>query len=316
MRTALALTTLALLARPVAAGEWQTFSSQEGCFTILLPATPLEKATANGCQLEVASSGWFFRVLYLDYGKAPSPVDAEKCLDETVAKTLPQTNAELLTKKKVSLGEHSGREILVKFDGISHLRMRAFMVSNRLYMVLLSGPREQVTSAEADRFFDSFQLTGPVPLKSPATAVPAFQPFACKEGGFTVLLPGTPKEEPRVMQTAAGTWVKHQFSVQAGNLVWYAGYEDLPVAPRDPKDIVSHGARAAAGERGKVLTEKELPGKEPGHEVLIRTAESVELRVRCYLAGRRLYQLIVGGPANEVTSPDVDRFFASFRLTK
>ena len=52
----------------------------------------------------------------------------------------------------------AGRDLLIeKPDGF--LRNRVVIAGNRLYQVMVQGPKEVVTSPSADRFIDSFEVT-------------------------------------------------------------------------------------------------------------------------------------------------------------
>ena len=75
---------------------------------------------------------------------------------------------------------------------------------------------------------------------------------------------------------------------------------------------------ANKGDKGKVLEEKNLTigiEKHPARDVLIETPEGC-LRNRIVIAGARLYQVMVRGPKDVVTSASADRFLESFEVTK
>jgi hypothetical protein len=328
MRTAPALAALALLhaclAGPAKAQGWQPFTSKEGRFTVLLPATPLETSTPGdrpggpeaGRKFEVATSGWFLRVSYMEAAAPPSKAAAEKALDNAEAGGLAAGKAQLLAKKGISLAGHPGREYLIKFDESSHLRVRSVLAGSRLYLLTLQGPREQATSPEADRFFESFKLTGPPPAP-PAAEPLAFRPFTCGPGGFTALMPGTPQEKQESVPTPAGPSVCYLYSVYAGGQGWMVCYRDLLFGDPDPQRTMAEMAKELAGDSGgTVVSEKVLPGEYPGREAQLRAAGSLNARMRFYLVGRRLYGLVAAGSAADVMSPDVDRFFESFKLMK
>jgi hypothetical protein len=75
---------------------------------------------------------------------------------------------------------------------------------------------------------------------------------------------------------------------------------------------------ANKGDEGKVLEEKELTiGMEmyPARDVLIENSGGC-IRNRIIIAGSRLYQVMIQGSKDVVTSPSADRFLASFEVTK
>jgi hypothetical protein len=115
------------------------------------------------------------------------------------------------------------------------------------------------------------------------------------------------------MPPQLGPGVYNQFGAQVGDFCWMVTYNDFPLAPPDPQRTMSEVVKGVVG---TTLSDKVLPGKEPGREALFRLASSVYMRARYFVVGRRLYQVIVGGPENAVKSPDVDQFLDSFSLLK
>jgi hypothetical protein len=65
----------------------------------------------------------------------------------------------ILDDSVVRAGGHQGRELRAKSqDGKTSMRIRLFVVRNRMYDVRAAGPQEEAFSPEADKFFDSFTL--------------------------------------------------------------------------------------------------------------------------------------------------------------
>jgi hypothetical protein len=90
---------------------------------------------------------------------------------------------------------------------------------------------------------------------------------------------------------------------------------DFPRAIPDPQRAIEIHARAMVKTLGAtVLSEKELPGKTPGREYHLRAAAGFSSRIRYYAVANRLYQLTAARPGYDASSPEVDRFFDSFRL--
>jgi hypothetical protein len=72
------------------------------------------------------------------------------------------------------------------------------------------------------------------------------------------------------------------------------------------------------GADGKVVTEKNIElglAKLPGRDLLIEKP-NLFIRNRAVIAGNRLYQVMVQGTKEFVTSKEVDRFFDAFEVTK
>ena len=105
-----------------------------------------------------------------------------------------------------------------------------------------------------------------------------------------------------------------------GDIVFLVSYVDAsdevakkPAGPR--LDKVRDGNK---GPNGKVIEDKEVmvgTEKYPGRDLLIETSNGY-LRNRVVIAGNRLYQVMVQGTKEVVTSPSADKFIASFEITK
>jgi hypothetical protein len=70
----------------------------------------------------------------------------------------------ITSETKINLdGTYPGRELLAIFtnpaEGTGILRVRIYMVDQRLYMVYVAGKKDWVHSPERDEFLDSFALT-------------------------------------------------------------------------------------------------------------------------------------------------------------
>ena len=65
----------------------------------------------------------------------------------------------LASEKDIKLGEYPGREIQIDVaNGNRLFRVRAYLVDQRLYQVVILGTKENATSKAADKFLDSFKL--------------------------------------------------------------------------------------------------------------------------------------------------------------
>jgi hypothetical protein len=240
----------------------------------------------------------------------------QKALDEATI-PLANGNTTLLKKKNLTLGKNPGREVLMRFGDCVHARTRIFVAQSRIYLVGLEGLHEQVTGPEADSFFNSFRLTGPIPAPVPPKP-PVLRLFTSKEGGFSVLLPGTPEVKHSVHDSPIGQMKLRQFGLEAANRYWFVQEIELPFAPPDQRQcpFSSIANDLAAKMKGWVVCEKVLSGREPGREVLIWVSDSFHVRGRFYLANEKVFGLCVAGTPGELKSPEVERFFESFKLMK
>jgi len=148
-----------------------------------------------------------------------------------------------------------------------------------------------------------------------------YLPFASSDGRYKVLFPGPVKTETTDVKAGTGTLKLTLDSVQpTEGVIFMVTYLDTPddvaKAPPGPRlDKIRDGNK---GTDGKLLSEKEITvgvEKYPGRDLLIEKPAAV-IRNRVVIAGNRLYQVMIQGPKELVTSKTADRFFDSFEVTK
>src|SRR5262249_19416768 len=105
-----------------------------------------------------------------------------------------------------------------------------------------------------------------------------------------------------------------------GGTTFLITYADAPdeVAKQPSGPRLDKVRDANKGTDGKLLEEKDLTvglEKYAARDVLIEKPTGC-LRNRIVIAGNRLYQVMVQGPKDVVTSPSADRYLASFEVTK
>jgi hypothetical protein len=148
-----------------------------------------------------------------------------------------------------------------------------------------------------------------------------FKQYASGSGRYKVMFPGGVKTETTDIQAGKDTLKLTLDSVELkGDTIFMVCYVDAndevskkPVGPR--LDKVRDGNK---GDRGKVLEDKEITlGEEkyPGRDLLIETPSGC-IRNRVVIAGNRLYQVMIHGSKEVVTSASADKFIASFEITK
>ncbi len=87
--------------------------------------------------------------------------DREMLLDAARDGAVGNIQGTLLGERSVSMGGHPGRELQVlSSDGRLALQMRIYLVKSRQYQVVTVTPKEARSTADRDRFLDSFRLTG------------------------------------------------------------------------------------------------------------------------------------------------------------
>jgi hypothetical protein len=154
-------------------------------------------------------------------------------------------------------------------------------------------------------------------------AAPELKEFSSKEGGFTVLLPGTPQEHISKTGGAEGKEiVNHVFTVKHGSATYTVAYLIDPILakgkPEDSKKWLESASKAAeATLKGKLLSEKPITLEtHPGVEFQLEIPGSGIYRSRAYIVNDRLYQVTVLGPKELAQGKEADRILDSFKLMK
>lgn len=148
-----------------------------------------------------------------------------------------------------------------------------------------------------------------------------FKPHSSPTGRYTVLFPGEVKSVTSDIKAGTETLKLTLDTVELkGGTVFMVSFVDssdeVAKKPAGPRlDKVRDGNKGTAG---KVIEDKAVTvgtEKYPGRDLLIETPAGF-LRNRAVIAGNRLYQVMVQGTKEVVTSPSADKFIASFEITK
>jgi hypothetical protein len=159
------------LALPILLGaaqddSWKLFEPKDAGFSVKMPVMPTEKKqsvkTATG-KLDVilhiadGRNDSLFVVSYSDFDKADlkKKEDVEKRLEQARDGAIASARGKLRSDDKIKLKEHSGREIVIEKDGEVVVKMRIFLVKNRLYQVMVLG---NAPAQDVGIFLASFSL--------------------------------------------------------------------------------------------------------------------------------------------------------------
>jgi len=138
------------------------------------------------------------------------------------------------------------------------------------------------------------------------------------DGSFTVSLPGRPAYESRALAGEHAGLTMHLWSSEAGDTAFAAGYVDSPVADARLLDGLRDALVKNIG--GRIVAEREVrSGGAIGRESIaggIAGDAPIELRLRLYAAGGRVYQVAALGRKGAVPAAEMENFFDSFRLAK
>jgi hypothetical protein len=150
-----------------------------------------------------------------------------------------------------------------------------------------------------------------------AAALGASAAFAFKsdEGRFSIDMPGTPKHQV-INPDPADPVVMNLYTGQRGAMSFLVAFADIKVGGRKPDEVLDGARDNVLGRPGrKLLAERRVTiAGNPGRELDIAGPNDLALRVRVYLVGARLYQLIVSTTNKGAIGTEGAKFLESFRL--
>jgi hypothetical protein len=152
---------------------------------------------------------------------------------------------------------------------------------------------------------------------APTATEAAWQEFRSAEGRFSVLFPAEPKASFNPPDSSGHS--EHRFAVERNGGAFMVAYDDFApgrVGPQYADEVLTQAQKALlAGMNGKLREENPatLDGR-PGKQIIFETADHTVGKLRVFVGQNRLYQVLFVGPAGQESSPDADRFFASFKL--
>ena len=152
---------------------------------------------------------------------------------------------------------------------------------------------------------------------------PKLEEYTSDVGKFRVKFPGKPKVDSKELASGPGgvqpipvTTERVEGPSGVVFAVTFADYPDtfLGVKAKTVLDGVRDGMK---GKDGVVKEDKEvaLGGTTPGREIRIEAGKKV-IRARVFLAGTRLYQVMVTGDRQPADGKSADEFLRSFEIVK
>lgn len=187
------------------------YSSSEGRFKVMLPRCTLHEIDETPDSklgklafhmLMCVSDSVTYSVSYVDYPlDLDTPDLVKKALDSSREGSLKRVATEdprIIKEADISLDGHPGRFLQVELKGDAMVRMRYFLVANRVYVVGAGTPKKKPQGVNATidyetlatSFMDSFKIIPPLEADTSG----AWKEFSSAEGKFKVQFPGTPVE--------------------------------------------------------------------------------------------------------------------------
>lgn len=156
---------------------------------------------------------------------------------------------------------------------------------------------------------------------SPAAPV-SVKEFTSKEGGFSVMTPVVMEEASQEIDTAIGKIKIVMYGGELEGAAFQVGYNDYPegfVTDDNSADLLDGAREGMVSNIGgtlvseKKLTLKGFPGREIVATVMIEEMEAT-VKARVFIAGSRLYQIIVVAPQDGADAQRIDAFLQSLKL--
>jgi len=175
---------------------WTEFSSKDGGFEILFPKKPkhnVGQITVSKMSIETTSytaeDGIAYSVLYFDVPHSPDdPQDTKDLLNGLRGFVASEQKGNVLSESPVSLGNNSGRMLLIGLPAGGVARAMIVVTARRLFRVLAITPKatapnaDELASKIATKYLESFKLSATVNdfpegevdkyLKQDPTAIP------------------------------------------------------------------------------------------------------------------------------------------------
>jgi hypothetical protein len=291
-----------------------------------------------------------YQVLYTDYAGPQIETSSElnKLFDAIRDSALPKLKSKLLSESAISLDGHPGRMMKAIDPHGTVTRVRLYAVGHRLYLLSVTTPKEgqspdesRLNESRAAKFFDSFKVTKPESKESPGSISSGVRPspvvganpnvwkeYSSPQGGFTVLLPGTPTEEDKSFDTPDGRMEGREYVLKT-SATYSVSYTvflfDVEQKP-DALNWIVNFTRDHIVEmtKGKVLVETEVSlDRHLGRVVGVSAPDGTTIRFAIIMVGNRTYQVMVITP-QELSSRDggqfdqwkAAKFLRSFKLAK
>jgi hypothetical protein len=154
-------------------------------------------------------------------------------------------------------------------------------------------------------------------------AAAKFEKSTSTQGGYSVLFPGKPESQKKLVPSPVGELtVNFDIVPVAKNAAFIVSYNDYPdaIKQEDPTKLLEGVRDGNKGQDGSIIADEVItfgPDKLPGRKVVIKKEGGLIMKNLMVLSGTRLYQAMVVGEASIVNSPVVEsKFYKSFTITK
>lgn len=296
--------------------KWQTFSPEEGSFTVEMPSRPFP--------YDLGENNEFTLYMYPDMGSGINyyacafnsrnnleSIDQEAFFKKFANQLAKSKGMKVLESTAFQYEKQPGREFRFYSPKENQfMRCRIILKENTAFLLLLGGTKEQLASKSSSRFFNSFKIEEQKPT--------VISEYVSTKGGFKVKMPSVIKEsENSVESEGTGTVKLHNFTstdTETGTsyAIVYTEYQPGIVFTDEAlyyENAITNIAKKAGGTILS-LTESEI-GDYPAKEFIISTGSQI-YKAKLALRGARGYILMAIAAPNQMYSPRTEDFFNSF----
>lgn len=149
---------------------WQEFRCEEGGFSALLPGTPAKvthrvDSPAGPLDIQVFTlehRRFTYVLSYTDYPEAALQAKTpEDILNGARQGAVANVQGRLVSETALRLSPYPGREAVIAVPDGHQVRLRFFLVKNRLYQAGVATPKDRTHDPEVTRFLESFTIRQP-----------------------------------------------------------------------------------------------------------------------------------------------------------
>lgn len=147
----------------------------------------------------------------------------------------------------------------------------------------------------------------------------AWKTYTSEGGGYSILLPKEPTEQSQEVNTALGP-IKVKIAIVQldANTGYVISVNDYPdsVGKAPPENVLNGVVKGAVADGTLVSSDKTTykGTKIPGRDVIFITKQGVHGRMRVYLAGVRLYQVMALAKEDTTKAKATEKYFESFEI--
>jgi hypothetical protein len=298
--------------------RWTTYRGPDGDYRARFPYKPnvdanLYRAEGGTVDVKLAAlndpeTSLYYLVSRTAYPERFRFSDPVRFFDDALEDTRMRFEGRVLADRPISTPLYRGREYVLAIPGGRYVRGRMLLADQTLYHLTLIGQGQGTWSKEAAAFLDGFRL-----YRSNVRA------WAVVEGnGFRARMPLSPVQGKQRMETPGGPVDVEAWSLEdplSGIQYVISRSQYPPEASKRSEAFLDRMVYGTAARlRGTVTDESKIrTGRRKGREVHVRAGDK-DYRIRFYLQGSDLVQVLVGASPQALNGSDVAYFLDAFRF--